>query len=168
MFKQLKTELMLYYFIYSGGRFRSAERIFPIMYLVKHVMGYDFEYPPYYSSQVEEDVRKLAAKRYLSIEREGGELNLVPLASEPVRLLMEEADSYVVSRSNVVMRVRDMMRLMKDLRFQYDSYDVKVLLSIAMYNMARELEYLGEKRMLVKILDLLSAKLGRSCECLLG
>ncbi len=143
MFPDLPRGEALLYYIYP--RLAGYALLHISLYPMRHVLGYVYDVPPIYSSEIERDVRELRSSGAIRVI--GGPGLVLEARREP-RLPGE--GTLVKSRYNLVIDVADLKALLAEARRRHLGRDVATALVAALRYMERE--YADGGSMIVKAL----------------
>ncbi|WP_156769854.1 hypothetical protein [Caldivirga maquilingensis] len=134
----------------------EALRLFMILYLLRNHLGVSYEYPPWYSSDVWNALRKLINNGLVNRYSGDRGITMMAITEEGVSringLIKELGDSMVIIGSALIMRVSDLRLRIKEITRTYVNMPLRALASVALSDAAHERYYLGDKSIASKIL----------------
>ena len=139
----------------SGSKM-EALRLFIILYLLRNHLGVSYEYPPWYSSDVWNALRKLINNGL--VDRYSGDrgITMVAITERGVSringLVKELGDSMVIIGSALIIKVSDLRLRIKEITHTYVNMPLRALASVALSDAAHELYYLGDRSIASKML----------------
>ncbi len=134
----------------------EALRLFMILYLLRNHLGVSYEYPPWYSSDVWGELRKLINNGL--VNRYSGDKGITMVAiteggvSRINSLIKELGDSMVIIGSALIMKISDLRLKIKEITHTYVNMPLRALASIALSDAAHERYYLGDRSIASKML----------------
>lgn len=147
-------------------------RLFMVVFLLRRHLGVVYEYPPWFSRVIWEEVRGMVNDGSATIYQEGG-FTTIRLTDTGRRRLWELVfrlgeGSFVKVGPALVMRLGDLRARLRELAMAYLNTPLTTLASVAIADAANEAHYLGDRSIMPKVLWEASRVLDRGCEGALG
>lgn len=153
-FRRLELTDVILLILYESRM--EALRLFMILYLLRNHLGLNYEYPPWYSSDVWNALRRLINDGLVNRYSGDRGITMVAITNDGVsrvnKLVKELGNSMVIIGSILIMKADDLRLRIREITHTYLNMPLRALASVALSDAAHERYYLGDRSIVSKIL----------------